>query len=235
MTKAMRRTGLFWWIAVLFSGIAVAQSDANLDRVLNEMDTASKNFRSAQANFEWDQYTKVVDETDKQTGKVYYRRQGQEVQMAADIEQANGHPEPRNVLYADGKVQMYQPKIDQVTDYNTSKNKAEVESFLVLGFGGSGHDMLNSFDVKYLGTEKLGDIQTEKLDLSPKNPKLRNLFPHIVLWIDPQRGISVQQQLFQPSGDYRLAKYSDIQVNQKLPDSAFKLKTTSKTQVLTQG
>ena len=41
--------------------------------------------------------------------------------------------------------------------------------------------------------------------------------------------VSVQQQLFEPSGDYRLAKYSDIQLNQKIPDSEFKLKTTGKT------
>jgi hypothetical protein len=39
----------------------------------------------------------------------------------------------------------------------------------------------------------------------------------------------VQQQFFEPSGDYRMAKYSDIQINQKLPDNAFKLKTTGKT------
>jgi len=42
----------------------------------------------------------------------------------------------------------------------------------------------------------------------------------------------VQQQFFEPSGDYRLAKYSDIEVNQKLPDNVFKLKTTAKTRVV---
>ena len=52
------------------------------------------------------------------------------------------------------------------------------------------------------------------------------------LWIDPQRGISLQQQLFETSGDYRMAKYSDIQVNQKIPDSVFKMKISSKTKVL---
>lgn len=237
----MLRTGcrsrfFFWWIASLFALVsASAQTSPDLDRVLSQMDVQAKAFRSAEANFVWNQYTKVVDENDTQTGKVYYRRQGSEVQMAADILEANGHPEPRTVLYEDGKVQMYQPKIDQITVYNTAKNKAEVESFLVLGFGGGGHDMLKAFDVKYLGSEKIGDTPTDKLDLTPKNPKVRSLFPHIVLWIDPQRGISLQQQLFQPSGDYRLAKYSDIQLNQKVPDSAFKLKTTSKTQTVSQG
>lgn len=102
----------------------------------------------------------------------------------------------------------------------------------MLGFGGSGKDMLKSFDVKYIGTEKVSDIDSVKLELVPKSSKVRNTFDHIWLWIDPSRGVSVQQQLFEPSGDYRLAKYSDIQLNQKIPDSVFKLKTTGKTKIV---
>jgi len=52
------------------------------------------------------------------------------------------------------------------------------------------------------------------------------------LWIDPARGISIQQQLFTPNGDYRLARYFDIKVNEKISNDAFKLKTTSKTKVV---
>ena len=56
----------------------------------------------------------------------------------------------------------------------------------------------------------------------------------IVLWIDPGRGVSVQQQFFEPSsGNYRLAKYSSIKINQRIPDSVFKLKTTPNTKVVT--
>ena len=101
------------------------------------------------------------------------------------------------------------PKIDQVTEYNTGKDRAAFESFLVLGFGGSGQDMLKSFDVTYGGTEKVDGIDTAKLDLVPKSEKVRNTFDHIWLWIDPARGVSVRQQLFAPGGDYRLATYSD--------------------------
>jgi outer membrane lipoprotein-sorting protein len=100
---------------------------------------------------------------------------------------------------------------------------------MVLGFGGSGKDMLKSFDVKYIAAEKLNGIDTAKLELVPKSVKGRNMFDHIWLWVDTSRGVSVQQQLFDPSGDYRVAKYSDIQLNQRIPDSAFKLKTTGKT------
>ena len=59
------------------------------------------------------------------------------------------------------------------------------------------------------------------------------MFNLITLWIDPQRGVSVQQRFQEPSGDYRLAKYSNIKINQKLPDSAFKLNTTNRTKTIT--
>ena len=199
-----------------------------LERVLAQMDKTAAAFRTTEASFVWNQYQKVVDDSDKQEGKVYFRRVGKETQMAADITS----PDKKYVLFSDSKVEVYQPKIDQVTSYNTGKNRAEFESFLVLGFGGGGHDMLKSFDVKYLGDEKIDGVDTAKLDLVPKSQKVRNNFQHIVLWIDPARGLSVQQQLFEPSGDYRLAKYSDIQVNQKIPDTVFKLKTTNKTKTV---
>ena len=193
------------------------------------MDQTAAEFHTTQAAFIWDQYQKVVDEHDLQKGMVYFRRVGSEIQMAAEIT----NPEaPKSVLYSDSKVEVYQPKIDQVTRYNTGKDRSTVESFLVLGFGGSGKDMLKSFDVKYMGAENVGGADTAKIELVPKSVKGRNMFDHIWLWVDTSRGVSVQQQLFEPSGDYRLAKYSDIQLNQKIPDSVFKLKTTGKTKIV---
>ena len=192
------------------------------------MDKASSSFRSAEANFIWDQYQKVIDETETQKGKIYFRHQDNDTQMAADI----AEPDKKYVLYTGGKVQVYQPKIDQVTEYNAGKSRAELESFLVLGFGGSGHDLLKAYDVKYLGPEAANGSQAEKLELIPKSDKLRNNIARVLLWIDPARGVSVQQQFFESSGDYRLAKYSDIQLNQKISDSAFKIKTTPKTKII---
>jgi outer membrane lipoprotein-sorting protein len=223
-----------WAAAVLLCmtlGVpAWAQSgNSDLEATLSKMDAAAESFRSAQASFVWDQYQKVVDETDSQKGTVYFRRQDKEIQMMADITE----PEPKSVLFSGGKIQVYQPRIERVTPYDPGKNRAELENFLVLGFGGRGHDLLKSYDVKFLGTEKVQDTSASKLELVPKSVKMRNNVSRIVLWIDPARGVSVQQQFFEPSGDYRLAKYSQIQLNHKLADNVFKLKTTSKTKVVT--
>jgi len=204
---------------------ADAGSDAALQKVLSQMDSVAANFRSTEASFVWDQFQKVVNDTDQQKGKVYFRRSGKETQMMAEINE----PDHKYVLYSDGKVQVYQPKIEQVTTYSPGKNRADIESFLVLGFGGGGHDLLKSFEVKYQGSENVQGVQAAKLDLIPKSARVRGMFEHIVLWVDPAKGVSVQQQVFEPSGDYRLAKYSDIQINSKIPDNTFKLKTSGKT------
>ena len=219
--------------ALLLVALAIpgfAQSgDVSLDHLLTQMDSAAANFRSLEANFVWDQYTlKPIEDVDTQKGKIYFHRQGSETLMAADITD----PHAKYVLFSEGRVQMYDPKIDQVTVYNAGKNRADVESFLVLGFGGRGHDLPKSYDVKYQGTDNLDGVETAKLELIPKSEKLRNNIARIVLWVDSARGIALQQQLFDGVGNYRLARYSGIQLNQKLPDGVFKLKTTGKTTVL---
>ena len=211
---------------------ADSASDAALDKVLGQMDSTAEKFRTTEATVVWDQYQNVVDEHEEQKGKVYFRHSGNETQMAADITD----PEQKYVLFNGSQIQVYQPKIDQVTVYNTGKNRDTFESFLVLGFGGRGHDLLKSFYVKYLGTETLDGLATEKLDLVPKAVNVRTNVDHIVLWIDPVRGVSIQQQFFfGSSGDYRLAKYSGIKMNEKISDSVFKLKTTGKTKFISTG
>lgn len=203
-------------------------SGAELQSVLNAMDKASAAFKTAQADFNWDQYTMVVDTHDFQKGTIYFRRQGKDLQMAAKVTE----PTTKYVLYGDSKVQVYEPRIDQVTQYSAGKNKADFESFLAIGFGGAGRDLQKAFDVAYGGKETVDGVAAEKLELTPKTAKGRNIFSHITLWIDPARGVSVQQKFDESSGDYRLAKYSNIRINLKIDNDAFKLPTTGKTRTI---
>ena len=229
--RAAARRAIVWTVfatAAVNAQTPQASSSGDLERVLTQMDSVAAGFKSAEADFAWDQYTKVVNETDTQSGKVFFRRSPKQVEMAAQISQ----PSEKVVLYQDTSVRVYEPRIDQVTVYNTGKNRAEVESFLVLGFGGRGHDLQKTFDVSFQGYEEAGGVRAAKLNLAPKTSKGKNIFDRIILWIDPARGVSVQQQFFEPQGDYRLAKYSDIKLNQSVPADVFKLKTTGRTKVI---
>jgi outer membrane lipoprotein-sorting protein len=202
------------------------QQVPSLESVLKQMDAAAAGFHTAQADFVWDQYQKVVDETDTQKGTVYYRRAGNEIEMMAQIKE----PDVKFVLYKEGKLQIYQPKIEQVMTFSAGANHNEMEGYLVLGFGGSGEDLKKAYDVTYLGEEKIDNIATAKLQLIPKSEKVRNYFSKAFLWIDLSRGISVQQRFEESQGDSRLAKYSAIQVPAKIGNEVFQLKTTKKTQ-----
>lgn len=209
-----------------------------LAAVLKSMDTAAAHFTTTQAEFEWDRYEKVINEVDDvQAGTIYYRRAGNEIEMKADIKKIGDSPstlkpEAKFVLFSKGAIRMYLPKADTVTVYDLGKNRSDFESYLVLGFGGSGQDLVKQWDVTYLGQESISGVATGKLQLVPKSQRLRNNLKQIILWIDLQRGISVQQQMFEPQGDYRLAKYSAIKVNEKISSDVFQLKTTGKTQTI---
>jgi len=203
------------------------ENSAALERVLTSMDNAARGFHTAEANFTFDQYTKLVNDHDLQKGKLYFRRQGKDVEMAADFS------DPRQyAIYSNGKAQLYNPKTDTVNEYKAEKNRSQVDAMLLLGFGGGGHNLLTSYDVTYSGTENVNGVNAAKLELTPKSQEMRNNISKIILWIDPVRGISLQQQMQFPAGDYRMAKYTDIQLNKKVSDDVFKLKTTSKTKFI---
>ena len=240
----MKRLSLILILALVSSTLGLstapqakpADSGNSLDAVLKKMDATAASFRSVQADFEWDTYEKVINEVDDiQTGTVYYRRNGKNIEMMAVVKMAGSDPtkrksEPKYVLFSNGKISMYQPKPDTVTVYDLSKN---FESYVVLGFGGSGQDLVKAFDVTYVGPETIEGVATAKLQLIPKSEKVRNTYNKILLWIDLDKGISLQQQFFSPQGDYRLTKYQNTDLNgKKIPDEVFKLKTTSKTQTI---
>jgi outer membrane lipoprotein-sorting protein len=213
----------------------------DLQSILRKMDAMASTFRTAQAEFEWDNYQKVIDEVvDVETGTIYYRRAGKDIEMMADVKKSGASlatlkSEPKYVLFSEGKIRMYTPKTDQVTVKDLGKNRSDLQSYIVLGFGGSGQDLEKTFDVTYAGTENINGVTTAKLELVPKSEKVRENYNRMVLWIDPDKGVSIQQQLFTPQGDSRLCKYSAVKVNEKIGEDVFKLKTTSKTQTISPG
>ena len=204
-------------------------NSSDLDAVLSQMDRAAATFKSAQADFKWDNYQKVVDETETQTGKVYFRHKGADVEAFFDITA----PHPKQVLFTDGLLSLYDKKIDQVTQHKT-ENRTDVEAFLGLGFGARGHELLKNYDVKMDGWETMDGVQVAKLELVAKSEKVRNMFSQFMLWIDPKQDIPLQQKVFQPNGDYWLAHYTHFKLNSRISEDIFHLKTTSKTKTITQ-
>lgn len=224
-----------WLTAVLMIASATwvqAQAPtARLNTVLHQLDEASAKFRSTEADLHRDIYERVTRETTTQIGSVYFLRKGTSSQMGAKF----SAPAPRVVEVKDGTLRLFDVTPDHLTIMSIKANQAQFDTFFTLGFGGSGTDLAKVWSITDLGPETLQDgkqaVATEKLDLVSKDPASRNTFTHIVIWIDPVRGVALKQQFFTPSGDINTAVYSNIRYNQKVDLGAFAIKTDRKTTV----
>jgi outer membrane lipoprotein-sorting protein len=112
----------------------------------------------------------------------------------------------------------------------TFSKLSQYESWFMLGFGASGKDLEEKWEIKYLGAETLDGVKTEKLELVPKDPAVRKNIPKVTVWMDAERGISLKQVFDEGPGQHRDCFYHNIKPNQALPADAFTFKTDSKTQ-----
>jgi outer membrane lipoprotein-sorting protein len=207
--------------------IAAPAAANEKDKVLRRLDETAKNFRSTSADFEFDSVeTDPIYEKDIQKGTVYYERKAGAFQMAAHIREFNGKPSPKVYAYSGGAVKLYEPMIDQLTTFTKA---SQYESWFMLGFGASGKDLEQKWEITYLGAETLDGTATEMLEMVPKDPAIRKNLTKVDMWVDPERGVSLKQILYFGPTEYKVCVYFNIQVNQPLPAGVFTLKTTSKT------
>jgi len=220
-------------LATVLAAVALvipAKSQA-LPEVLHQMDAASTRFRSAQADFRWDLYERVVRQTTTQNGSIYFEKNGSSTQMGAKIEP----PYTKFLEYKNGTLRLFDPGADHLTVLHAGANQQQYESFLTLGFGGSGTALAKSWNITLQGHETLNDdsgpIDAVKLDLVPKDPKVAENVTHITIWVDLKRGISLKQQFFLPSEDQKTATYTHIRYNQKVNTASYAIKTDKKTTI----
>ena len=214
---------------VLLPGRAVCAAD-NLQKVLHDLDTAAANFHSTTADFEFVSIeTDPVPEQDVQKGVVYYERKGNAFQMGVHIREVNGKVVPKVLSISRGVTRLFEKMLNQVTTFSKA---GKYEGYMELGFGAGGKELEDKWNIKYLGSEVIDGVKTERLELVARDPEILKMLPRVEIWVDPQRGVSLKQVFDEGQGQSRICRYFNIKTNQPLPDDAFTFKTDSKTQVI---
>ncbi|MGA8026044.1 MAG: hypothetical protein WB992_02795, partial [Bryobacteraceae bacterium] len=77
----------------------------------------------------------------------------------------------------------------------------------------SGQELAQSYTIAMDGSEKLAGKDTTKLMLVPKDPKVLQHLTKIEMWIPNDAAYPLQQQFFEPSGNYRIVTYGNIKLN----------------------
>ncbi len=181
----------------------------DLTGVLARMDQAAPNFRGMSADVLMVQYTKLLDDKGEQSGTVQMQRlRDKEVRAILDF------PGEQTLAFSGKSLIIYYPRTGVYQQYPASNLGNALNQFLLLGFGSSGHDLKQSYDITADGVEKIGERQAVKLILIPKDQKVAQKLPKAALWIPEDEGYPVQQQFWEPaSGNYRLLTYSQIKIN----------------------
>ena len=207
----MHSRKLVFAAAIVFGFLPVRAALAadTLESVLRKLDVAAANFHTTSVDFEFDTVTtEPIYDKDVQKGTAYYKREGHSFQMAAHVTEVNGKPVPKDLAYSGGKVILFEPKLNQARVMDAAK----YESYLLLGFGASGKELEDKWQIKYLGQETVDGMKTDKLELVAKDPNVLRLFPKVTIWLDTEHAVSLRQIFDEGAGhvaDVHLFAYKD--------------------------
>lgn len=201
---------------------------SDLKSALSRLDQAAASFKSTSADFEFDtNQTDPVPDTDVLKGTAYYERKGTNFQMAAHIETDNGKKAPKIYSFSQGVFRLDEVTINQVTSFRGWSKYGE---YFILGFGASGKELADKWNITDLGEETIENVTAEKLELVAKDPSVRKNLPKVTIWMDLNRAVSLKQVFDEGQGVSRVCTYTNFKTNQPLPSSAFTLPTDKKTQ-----
>jgi outer membrane lipoprotein-sorting protein len=218
-------------VIVLLGVAAIAARAETLDAILARMDASSKAFKSVTANIKRSSYNELLKDSDpEESGDLRIQRNKNAVAAVLDFKQPNAY----TVFFKDKKAYVYRPKAKVAEEYDFSKNASTIDQFLLLGFGTSGEELRKNYDVRLGGAENIGPTQTTRLELIPRSDEVKRLITKIEVWIPDGKSNAIREKISEPSGNYNLANYSNVNFNPSLPGSAFDMKLPSDVKIVKQ-
>jgi len=215
-------------VCALLGSLAVAAQNRAAwteDRIVEQLNKSAERFQTLTAELQFTKVTVVVNDTSTESGRLYFNKKG-----AIKIEFLN--PEPKEVLFTGNKARIYFPKMSQIQEFDLGKHRALVEQYLLLGFGTKGDDLKDNYLITILGETKLDGRAVLQLELTPKDPRLRNQINKLYLWIDLASWLPVQQKFFEVGGDYFETRYTEMKINANIPASKQRLSAPKGTKVV---
>jgi outer membrane lipoprotein-sorting protein len=209
--------------AAMFPAAAVSaraknapQAQWTLDGVLRQMDNQAKDFESLTADIERTKVTVVVDDKSTESGKIFVRKDGK---MRMEVTS----PDARTILLSGDSLFIFNPKINQVSEYSIAKHREMADQFLLLGFGTSGAALERSYGVTLQKEDSLDGRKVLMLELTPKSTDMLSQISKIDIWLDEATWLPAEQKFFETgSGDYFTVRYTNVARNVHISDEQFR-------------
>ena len=205
-------------LLALFAQTTLAAAD--LPTVLSKMNAAAAPFQGMTAKIRWVKYTKLVDDTDAESGDLWVKRDDKgQVQLRI----AFTEPVRKQIRVEKTSAELFNETINQIEEYDLKARGNELYEGLLLGFGVSGDELKKRYDIKIAAEEPIDGQPTVKLELTPKDAEDRAAGKSVQMWISTETWQPIQQKALEHSGDYRLISYSGVKMNPGIKASDLEL------------
>lgn len=201
----------------LLFGSTLRAADA-VSAIESRMDAAAPAFHGATADVTMDTFESVLQDHTVEHGNMQMQRVNAKDVRA--ILTFTGQDSARTLSFQGKKLLIYYPKTKFYQEYDLGSKSQLLNQYLLLGFGSTGKDLAQNYDVLDGGPATVNGQTTTKIILTPKNPTTKTNLSKVELWFPADGANPVQQKFYQPDGNYRKVTYSNIKVN---PPMAAKL------------
>ncbi len=195
-----------------FSSLSPAQT---VDAVLARMDQQAPSFHAMFANVKMVEYNSLLTSSTVETGTLRMQRL-KPGDVRAILAFSGPDTDPRTLAFLGKKLLIYYPALKAYNDIDIGKQGSALNQFLLLGFGSSGKELAKSYAIQFEGIEKLAGRDTSKLLLDPKDSHVKQALQKVEIWVPNDSANPVQQQFYEPNGNYRKVTYTDIKVNPQI-------------------
>ncbi len=193
----------------MLAGALVLPAES-VDSILSRMDQAAPLFHGVSADIHMITYTAIIGDKTDENGTLRMQRKAGTVRAIIDF---SGQTDAREIAFLGNIIRMYYPKLKMYQDYDVGKNSNVLNQFLLLGFGSSGKELAQSYEISAAGTENVAGVETTKLLLLPKSEGVKQRLSKIEMWIPANAAYPIQQQFYEPSGNYERVTYSNVKLN----------------------
>ena len=183
------------------------------------MDRSAAAFKSMSADVKWVEHTAVINDDAVDTGTIKLKRSKRDIRALVEFME----PDRKSVSLHEKKVEIYYPKIQTIEEYDVGAHRELLNQFLLIGFGTSGKELAEEYNMSVLGNGTVDVQKTTRLELVPKSPDALKHLKKLEIWLG-ENGYPVQQKFYLPGGDYKLVTYTNVKVNVPLSDADLKLK-----------
>jgi len=218
MKKKYSTFAIFLVVLLIASGFCVSASKSKLDRVLAKLDRLNSEIRTFQADLIQTKWIKLLEEMDEpEKGKIIFKK----IQGGFLLRKEIKEPGKTILLVTPKSILVYYPKKNQAVRRSIEKHRARYADF---GIGTSTKELKKNFDISFVSDEVIEKKIYHVIELLPKNPKIKDYFHKLRLWVDAKTGIPVQQRIEELNGDRTIIQFFKVKINKKVKDKNFEVR-----------